>query len=445
MTLATRRDVVDAINEQHLDALKTPELTYVGEITGTFPDSDLPTAKDLTLKQGAQVIFIRNDKDNRWVNGTLGKVAELGEDIIKVELEDGTIYEVEQEMWENIRYTYNEKEKKVEEEQLGIFKQYPIKPAWALTVHKSQGLTFNNVVIDFAGGAFTSGQTYVALSRCTSLEGMTLLRPLSERDIIVSTAVSQFSLQFNDNRLVAEALERERANALYTRAVVAFDHDKYSDAVDYFFEAMKIHNVLTDPVAPRFIRAKMRRLSRLAEHIGDLEAMIAKQEEQLHELAMEFTAMGDHAQGFGNLTADGQREGRPLDEIIIASAMANYKKALRIWPECVAAKLGRARLLFTIGESDDALDELKAILKADQGHYDALMLQADIYQKLRDTAGTIKSLKRAAKYNRLRPEPHERLADIYDRIGLEDNAEEHRNTAKRLRVREQKKNNKKKK
>lgn len=231
ITLAMRRDTVDAINDEHMRALTTPEYTFTGVITDKFPENELPTNKELVLKQGAQVIFIRNDKDNRWVNGTLAKVYEVSDDTLKVEMENGEIYKLEREMWENMQYTYDEKEKKIIESVLGTFSQFPIKPAWALTVHKSQGLTFNNVVIDFGGGAFTSGQTYVALSRCTTLEGITLLKPLSARDIIVSTAVVAFSRSFNDKLIIENALRQEKAASLYRKAVHAFDHFEFSDSV----------------------------------------------------------------------------------------------------------------------------------------------------------------------------------------------------------------------
>jgi len=185
-----------------MKALKTPEYVYEGVIEGDFPDNSLPTALNLVLKEGAQVIFIRNDKQGRWYNGSIGKVTRLNDQSVYVALENGAEMMVEWEVWENMQYSYNEKKKVVEEKVLGSFSQIPIKPAWALTVHRSQGLTFNRVVIDFAGGAFTGGQTYVALSRCTSIDGITLLKPLSERDIIVNPAVVEFSRQFNNRQLI---------------------------------------------------------------------------------------------------------------------------------------------------------------------------------------------------------------------------------------------------
>ena len=125
----------------------TRAVCYEGTIKGEFPDRNLPTQMQLRLKIGAQVIFVRNDPEHRWVNGTIAQIADMGESAVTVETEDGERYDVEREMWENVRYSYNEKEHKIEEEQLGTFVQFPLRLAWALTVHKSQGLTFKNVII----------------------------------------------------------------------------------------------------------------------------------------------------------------------------------------------------------------------------------------------------------------------------------------------------------
>ena len=179
ITLATRRDTVDWINEQKLAEIDGTSTTFQGTIRGEFPLTSLPAPMELEIKPGAQVIFTRNDKEKRWVNGTIGIVTgfDVDEGIIGVCDEDGNEYDVGEEVWENMRYTFDEKEQKIVEEQLGTFVQYPLRLAWAITVHKSQGLTFRQVRIDFSGGgAFAGGQTYVALSRCTSLNGIILQR-----------------------------------------------------------------------------------------------------------------------------------------------------------------------------------------------------------------------------------------------------------------------------
>lgn len=447
MTLASRRDTVDSINDAHMQALDTPEYVFTGVVTDIFPDNDLPTNKELILKLGAQVIFIRNDKENRWVNGTLGKVSKVDEGGIEVELENGEGYVLDQEIWENVQYTYDEKEKKVLENVVGTFRQYPIKPAWALTVHKSQGLTFNNIVIDFAGGAFSSGQTYVALSRCTSLEGITLLKPLSQRDIIVNTAITDFSRQFNNQAVINDAMLVEKANGLYSMASIAFDHDDFARCVDCFVQAMEIHNVISDPLAKRFIKIKFNKFHKLNNKIKSLEDVIDSQNKQLLELAGEFTAMGDQSMGLGMLAQEdevpyGNTKPR-LDEIAIKSALANYNKALRLSDSYVPAMLGKARLLDAIGETSQAIDQLEKILVKNKNCYEALMVLAAIHEKEKDTPASIKAYKRAVRALRTAVEPHLALARIYEKIGLDDLADEHNQIAKQMKKQQKKPRRKK--
>lgn len=436
ITLATRRDTVNSINDDHMAALKTPEFVYEGEIEGNFPENDLPTSLQLTLKVGAQVIFIRNDKEGRWVNGTIGQVHELTERMIQIVLEDGVIHEIEPEVWENIQYSYDEKKKAVVENVLGSFKQFPVKPAWALTVHKSQGLTFNNVVIDFAGGAFTSGQTYVALSRCTSLEGITLLKPLTERDIIVNTAVVDFSRRFNDQRAIDDAMNLEKARQLYVRANHAFEHQQWRDCVECFAQASAINNQIQNPVVQRLIATKLAGFNRLVKQVKTLQEAVDAQHKLLKELAQEYAAMGDQSQGFGSLVGEDAvpyGEAAPLDDIAIKTALANYDKALRIDHECIQAMLGKARLMAAIDQTDRAVEGYNHALALDKNCFDAHMGLAHIHLDRKHTPEAIKALKRACKADKTRPEPHDQLAHIYDRIGLDDLADEQREHARRLR------------
>ncbi|MBR5673145.1 MAG: AAA family ATPase [Muribaculaceae bacterium] len=436
ITLATRRDTVDSINDEHMKALKTPEHVYEGTIEGDFPENSLPTALNLVLKEGAQVIFIRNDKQGRWCNGTIGIVTRLSENSVFVALETGEEMRVECEVWENMQYSYNEKEKKVEEKVLGSFSQIPIKPAWALTVHRSQGLTFNHVVIDFAGGAFTGGQTYVALSRCTSLEGITLLKPLSERDIIVNMAVVEFSRQFNNRQIINEAMEQERANQLYRRAVHAFDNQEFEDCVNYFAAAMKIKDNLQNEAIKRLISRKLNIFKRQIRTIERLKQVIESQKKTLQELALEYASMGDQALALDNsgVVEEGSAPyGKRLDDIAIRSALANYNKALRIMPDCIPAMIGKAWLLMTLDQLESAEEELNKALELDKNNYLARMTMAELMEQVKDVPEAIKSYKRAAKADKKRPEPHERLQTIYEKIGFEDLAEEEQEIAERLR------------
>ena len=448
ITLATRRDTVDSINDEHMKALKTPEYIYEGVIEGDFPENSLPTAYRLALKEGAQVIFIRNDKQGRWCNGTIGRVTRLSDQSVYVALEDGAEMQVEWEVWENMQYTYNEKEKKVEEKVLGSFSQIPIKPAWALTVHRSQGLTFNRVVIDFAGGAFTGGQTYVALSRCTSLEGITLLKPLSERDIIVNPAVVEFSRLFNNRQLINEAMEQERANQLYRRAIHAFDHHEFEDCVNYFAEAMKIKDQLQNEAVKRLISKKLNIFKSQLRQIERLKQVIDSQKKMLHSLALEYAAMGDQALALDDSGVVGEGSvpyGKRLDDIAIRSALANYNKALKIMPECIEAMIGKARLLMTLDQLESAEEELNNALKLDKDCYPAHMTMAELMERQRDIPEAIKSYKKAAKADKKRPEPHEHLQSIYEKIGLDDLADDEQEIAERLRKNLYKSSKKKKK
>ena len=180
ITLTTHNQQADDLNHRRLAELDGREYTFKAEVKKNFPESSYPTEETLTLKEGARVMFIRNDdqKPRRFYNGKLGIVAKIGDNAIIISCEDGEI-EVEPMTWENIRYKENAQSGKIEEELLGTFKQYPLRLAWAITIHKSQGLTFDKVIID-AARAFAAGQVYVALSRCRTLEGIILSSPLQQ-------------------------------------------------------------------------------------------------------------------------------------------------------------------------------------------------------------------------------------------------------------------------
>ncbi|HSW96949.1 MAG TPA: AAA family ATPase [Candidatus Saccharimonadales bacterium] len=198
VTLATTNSVVGAINDSELNKINESVHAYSATIEGNFPTEDraLPVDLELKLKKGARVIFVKNDKGRRWVNGTLGTVHDIGDEGIKIKIDDEGFHEivtVEPESWENVKYNYDEEKGEVNASVLGTLKQYPLKLAWAITIHKSQGMTFSKVNIDFSKSPFTHGQTYVALSRCRTLEGIVLTKKIWPNDVIVDERIISFS------------------------------------------------------------------------------------------------------------------------------------------------------------------------------------------------------------------------------------------------------------
>jgi hypothetical protein len=212
ITLTTHNHQADKINKQALDSLPGKVYTYEGFIDGDFSEKALPTEMVLSLKVGAQVMFVKNDMhpDKRYYNGKLATVKSLSKDEIVLTLAD-SLEEIEigKEKWSNVRYVLNRESSKIEEEELGSFNQYPIRLAWAITIHKSQGLTFDKAIID-AGSSFAAGQVYVALSRCRTLEGLVLSTPITEQSILSDKRILDFSKQENTEAELLALLEVEK-------------------------------------------------------------------------------------------------------------------------------------------------------------------------------------------------------------------------------------------
>jgi len=259
--LATHNHIVNETNLTKLNKLETELFTYEANITGIYPDKHKPTDHFLKLKVGAQIMFVKNDTGEikKYYNGKIGKIKALQKSSIIVIFDNETEVEVERTEWSNIKYTYDKKQKKIVEEIIGTFEQFPIRLAWAITVHKSQGLTFEKVIADL-GRAFTSGQVYVALSRCTSFNGLMLKTQLNNNAIKTDPRVIEFAKNETPGTLVTEQLNTGRADFYYKKARESFGNGKIKTAFEFFKKALKFRNDIDTEYFERFIEIQGKRL-----------------------------------------------------------------------------------------------------------------------------------------------------------------------------------------
>lgn len=415
MTIASRRDMVDHINERHLNELKTPEIVYKGIIKGDFPMNALPTDLELSLKVGAQIVFIKNSPDRRWVNGTLGIVDSLSDEKICVRLEQGNVVEVEPEVWGNIKYQYNEEKGTVDEIELGSYMQFPVKLAWALTIHKSQGLTFNKVIIDIGRGAFTGGQTYVALSRCRSFDGISLCSTLNMRDIFVNRHIIDFASRFNNQKLIDEAIESSKADDFYNKSSKAFDMRDFYSAVDYLAQAIESRNELKKPAVRRLIARKLTIISQLEHKIQILNEKIESDRKRFHELSDTYVTLGNECAEAGEY----------------APALANYNKALELAPDNYMALLLMAQLVAENGETDKAVSLLKEAVAINPDDTRALVSIGDIYSAEGDMAAAMDFFLRAHAIDVYDKKILRRIISLFENMGDEESAEHYKKLLKR--------------
>ncbi|MCF0167931.1 MAG: HRDC domain-containing protein, partial [Bacteroidales bacterium] len=226
ITLCSHNNSAKQINESHLESLEGEEFRFEAEIQGEFPEYMFPIEKNLTLKEGTRVMFAKNDlsPERRYVNGTLGTVIELDEKEIVVQTDEGKVVNVEKVEWENVRYEISKEDSKIITETIGTFRQYPLKLAWAITIHKSQGLTFDKTIID-AAFSFSHGQVYVALSRCRTLEGIVLRKAIPRSAIVSDASVDIFQNALPQRLPTNERQEQDRKRFQLELQLDAFDFE----------------------------------------------------------------------------------------------------------------------------------------------------------------------------------------------------------------------------
>lgn len=427
MTLAPKRDTVDAINTSRLGRLKRKLHTFHGEIRDKFPENSLPVPLVLELKVGAQVVFVRNDPEKRWVNGTIGKIHSISENSLEVELENGQIHTITREVWENVSYRYDKETKKIDEEVLGTFTQYPLRLAWALTIHKSQGLTFPRVIIDLEGGAFAAGQAYVALSRCQSLEGLTLRTKVNPYDFFVNPAIRSFSGFFNNPAILASAMASAKADDCFHRAAASFDSGDFSSAVEYFTEGLYARDELRNPAVIHLLKQKLYRLGKSGDRIATLEEKLREADKKFLELAKEYVSLGLDC----------------LSDENYGAAIANFDKALKISPGFTDALRLKGEAAMDGGDHLTAAECFGEILREQPKDFDALFAIGKLHCHLAGESDNpdeerYKALNYLLAAEESKPDSaplHDRLASLNEEMGDMEEADRHRSIARRLRKR----------
>lgn len=419
ITLGTKRKQVSSINDRKLGELKQQAYSFDGKLEGEFSEASLPTDKTLVLKEGAQVMLINNDRDRRWVNGTIGIVEHIepNEEHIYVRLDSGAVYLIEPNSWESVRYTYDEEERRIRTEIIGRFTQYPLRLAWAITTHKSQGLTFDRVIIDFTDRAFASGQAYVALSRCRTLGGMYLRSPLSVRDAIVSPDVPRFYAYANNRSEIEASLERAEAQRGYVEACRQWTRGDYVEAIESLGKAIDQSNELSKPTMRRLLTMKLQRVPQMQAEMTALRKQLAEQMNLLQELAREHTQLGNEC----------------LSEVHDPeAALRCYDKALRLDKRSVEALIGRSKALLELGRREESLVSIRQAQTLSPRSLEVCYQLGYTLFRCRQHEGAIQPLLAALEIDPTHKATCRLLIELYERLDMMEQADELREHLRNL-------------
>ena len=345
ITLCTHNSKADTINAQQLSRLEGAPVSFEAEVKGEFPDKSLPAERTLQLKPGAQVMFIKNDPEKRFFNGKLATISKIEHEKITV-VPEGSSEEIVlgKETWKHIRYTYNKAREEVEEEELGTFVQYPLRLAWAVTIHKSQGLTFERAIID-AGRSFAPGQVYVALSRCTTLEGIVLLSPISRSGIANDERIISFSQKENSIAELEEILQASRNEYNHARLIKIFDWTQTTERLYKFCTALR-KKKSADPSV----------ISKLTAKLLDLNDSHRDVSKRFAQVLSELIAKNDS-----------EILKRRVDDAATYFTREMRTGLIRLLDEHEASLKGRIRTKKYVGEIAQLRNELQQKIKAMEG------------------------------------------------------------------------------
>ena len=314
-------------------------------------------------------------------------------------------------------------EKKIEEEELGTFTQFPIRLAWAITVQKSQGLTFSKVNIDFTGGVFAGGQTYVALSRCTSLEGIQLKRQVSRSDIFVRPEIVHFAGQFNNQQAIDRAIKQAQADIQYIASVKAFDQGDFKEFLGQFFKAIHNRYDIEKPLIQRFIRKKLGIINRLREENKRLKEELRTQRDSLKKYAHEYYLLGNEC-----IT-------KAHD---VRAALANFDKALELDPNYVDAWVRKGVTLYDDNRMQEAEDCLNHAVKLNPKEFKAVYNRGKLHLINENIEQALNDLDRATSLKPEHPAAHDYFGEALEKFGKPELAIIHYRIADELRKRKRK-------